>query len=81
MYTADLSETSVVAVFLYTAALEKLKSQFSKMHLGAKIVSHHYAIPDAQPDQVFTFTSKETGDAHKIWLYTVPLLNAAKLRH
>ena len=80
MYSADMGEASVATAYLYPAALEKLKPQFSKMHHGAKIVSHHYAIPDAQPDQVFTFTSKETGDEHKIWLYTVPLLNAVKLR-
>jgi len=79
MYTADLQQASLATVYLYPAALNKLKPQFSKMYPGAKIVSHHYAIPHVKPDRVITFRSKETGDDHKIWLYTVPLMNTANL--
>jgi outer membrane protein assembly factor BamB len=73
LYSADLIDARVVAVFLYPAVLEKLKSQFAKMKYGTKIVSHHYAIPDAKPDRVVTVKSKETGDEHRVLLYILPL--------
>ncbi len=73
MYTADLREANLATAFLDPAALNKLKPQLLKMNPGAKIVTHHYAIPDIEPDQVITVRSKETGDDHRVWLYTVPL--------
>ncbi len=31
-----------------------------------------------KPDQVMNIKSKETGDQHQIWLYTLPLINIVK---
>jgi hypothetical protein len=68
-----LSEARVVTVFLYPAALKKLRPQFATMKPGAWIVSHHYAIPGAEPDRVVTVKSNETGDEHRVLLYRMPL--------
>jgi hypothetical protein len=73
MYTADLSKVQVATVFLYPSALAKMRPQYLKMERGARILSHHYAIPGAKHDRVVTFKSNETGDEHRIWLYVTPL--------
>ena len=39
MYTADLSEVDVVAVYVYSAVLAKMKPQFAQLRPGARIVS------------------------------------------
>ena len=73
MYTADLSQVGVAAVYLYPAVLEKLKPQFAKMKPGSRIVSHYFAIPDVQPDRVIQFESQASGNRHRLLLYTTPL--------
>jgi len=81
MYSASLSDVSVAAVYLYPAALEKLKPQFATMKPGVKIVSHHYAIPGGKPDRVVAVASKETGDEHRVLLYTTPLSTEGETAH
>ncbi|MDZ4848537.1 MAG: PQQ-binding-like beta-propeller repeat protein [Pirellulaceae bacterium] len=78
MYTADLSQARVATVFLYPDALNKLKPTFAKMEPGAKIVSHHYAIPNAKADSVVIVTSTVTGNDHRVLLYTLPLSYAVE---
>jgi outer membrane protein assembly factor BamB/16S rRNA G966 N2-methylase RsmD len=73
VYTADLSHARVVTVFLYPPALAKLKPSFAAMQPGARIISHHYEIPGVKPDGVLTVKSKDTGDEHRVLLYTTPL--------
>ena len=73
MFTVDLSKATVVTVFQYSRLLEKLMPQFAKMKPGSRIVSHQFEIPDVKPDIEITIESKETGDKHRILLYTTPL--------
>ena len=73
MYTADLSHVDVVAVYVYSSVLEKVKPQFAKLPAGARIVSHQFEIPGALPTQTVEVASEETGARHKIYVYTVPL--------
>ena len=73
MYTADLSEVDVVAVYVYSAVLEKMKVQFEQLEPGARIVSHFFEIPGVEPTQVVEIESEETGNTHKILLYEAPL--------
>ena len=74
MYTADLSEVDIVAVYVYSTALEKMKPQFAKLKPGARIVSHFFEIPGLKPEKVVEVESEETGSTHKVLLYTVPLV-------
>ena len=73
MYEADLSGVSVVAVYLYPTALEKLKAQFVGLRPGSRIVAHHFEIPGVEPAKVLTVASEESGNEHRILLYTTPL--------
>jgi hypothetical protein len=77
MFTVDLSKATVVTVFQYPRLLEKLKPQFTNMKPGSRIVSHQFKIPDVKPDTVITIESKETGDKHRILLYSTPLRKRA----
>jgi outer membrane protein assembly factor BamB len=73
MYTADLSEVDVVAVYAYSAVLDKLKPQFAKLKPGSRIVSHFFEIPGVEPADVQEIESAETGGKHRILLYRTPL--------
>jgi outer membrane protein assembly factor BamB len=81
MYTADLSEARLIAVYLYPVVLEKLKPQFAAMKPGAWIVSHHYEIPDATPERELIVKSKATGNDHRVLLYKIPLSNKRATPH
>ena len=75
MYTANLKEARVVAVFLYPNVLQKLKPQFARMMPEAWIVSHQYKIPDVEPEREIIFKSGETGNDHRVLVYRTPLNN------
>jgi outer membrane protein assembly factor BamB len=73
MYSADLSDVSVVAVYVYPSVLEKMKPQFAKLPAGARIVSHQFEIPGVKPTRTIEVDSDETGGRHRVFLYSVPL--------
>ena len=72
LFTADLSEATVITVFLYPRLLEKLKPQFSRMKPGSRIISHHFAIPGIRPNKVVTVPSNESSDDHQIMMWRIP---------
>jgi outer membrane protein assembly factor BamB len=72
MFTANLSNVDVVAIYLYPVVLEKLKPQFARMKPGSRIVSHFFEIPGWKPSKRF-FIASETGDKHEILLYELPV--------
>ena len=45
MYEADISEATVLALFLLPDNLEKLKPQFGRLRPGSRIVTNGYEIP------------------------------------
>ena len=73
LFTADLSEADVVALYLLPQQLEKLLPQLEKMKPGTRIVSHQFAIPGVPPDQVVPAESLEDGAKHTLYLWTLPL--------
>jgi hypothetical protein len=73
LFTVDLSDANVVAVYLLPTQLEKLIGQLEKLPAGARIVSHQFAIPGIQADRVVRVTSGEDGAEHTIYLWTAPL--------
>lgn len=52
MYTADISEATVLALFLLPSNLEKMTPRFLAMKPGSRIVVNTFAIPEWEPDQV-----------------------------
>ena len=77
-FEEDLSEASVVTLYLTTSGNAKLKPKFKKeLREGARIVSHDFPIVDwvtAKYDHGFY-----TVGSHKIYLYRVPQAYTLKL--
>ncbi|MGQ0656208.1 MAG: class I SAM-dependent methyltransferase [Betaproteobacteria bacterium] len=71
MFEADISQASVLALFLLPANLEKLRDKFLALQPGSRIVSNGYQIPGWQPDE----TEESSGDCGNwctAYLYHVP---------
>ena len=66
---ADLSPADVVTLYFLTSSNERLKPLFAKLHPGARVVSHDYAIRGWTPTQVVKVTSM--GVVHVVYLYEV----------
>ena len=77
LFTADLSNADVIAVYLLPKQLEKLLPQLEKLKPGARIVSHYFEIPGYKAGQSIAMDSQEDGDRHKLHLYITPLTKAA----
>ncbi len=73
IFTVDLSGTDVITVFLYPHLMERLIPQFEKLKPGSRIISHQFELPGLKPDQTWIMESNETGDKHRILLWTTPL--------
>lgn len=74
IFTVDLSETSVLALYLLPSMNVKLLPQIAKMKPGSRIVAHDYDFMGrVKPDKAFTMTSKEDGVEHEVFLWTTPL--------
>jgi hypothetical protein len=71
MYAADVSQASVLALFLLPDNLRKLTSKFLDMKAGSRIVSNTYEIPGWTADA--SETVRDSCSAFCIvFLYTVP---------
>ena len=73
LFTADLHDADVIAVFLLPQQLEKLLPQLEKMKPGSRVVSHQFEIPGFPADQVLNTESSEDGAKHTLYLWTLPL--------
>jgi SAM-dependent methyltransferase len=71
MYEADISNATVMALFLLPSNLEKLRDKFLRLKPGSRIVMNTFAIPEWEPDE----TEKIEGECSS-WctslLYYVP---------
>ncbi len=71
MFSADISQASVMALFLLPDNLDKLRDKFLKLRPGSRIILNTFGIHDWQPDA----TEKIEGDCSS-WctamLYIVP---------
>ena len=65
----DLTPADVVTLYFLTSSNERLKPLLAKLHPGARVVSHDYAIRGWTPAQVFKVTSM--GVVHVVYLYEV----------
>ncbi|MEM2940446.1 MAG: rRNA adenine N-6-methyltransferase family protein [Thermoproteota archaeon] len=67
LLNADLSESTVVTLFLTTSANEKLKPKLeAELKPGTRIVSHEFTFKDWAPQKI------EELSWHKIYLYIIP---------
>jgi hypothetical protein len=74
IFSVDLSEASVITLYLLPELNARLIPQLEKMKPGSRIVSHEYAMQDkAKPDETIRMTSREDNTEHVIYLWTIPL--------
>jgi outer membrane protein assembly factor BamB len=73
IFTLDLSGADVIAVYLPSPLLERLLPQFEKLPPGVRVVSHQFPIPGIPHDETINLRSEETGDRHRLFLWTTPL--------
>lgn len=67
LLSADISEATIITLYLTTTGNNKLKPKFSKeAKQGTKIVSHDFDFTGWYPSQ------KENFGGHTIYLYTIP---------
>jgi hypothetical protein len=66
----------VVAVYILPTMLKKVAPKFNKLRPGTRFVSHAFAIPGIKPAKVTEMTSEDDDVKRKVYLYTVPLVEA-----
>jgi len=75
MYEADISQATVLALFLLTENLNKLKPKFLALRPGTRIVVNTFKITDWEPDEVVR-ASTDCALWCEMQLYIVPALAA-----
>ncbi len=73
IFSLDLSEASVVMLYLDPGVIGELIPQLQRLKPGSRIVSHDYEIRGMKPDGVVRMVSKEDGIEHHLFLWTAPL--------
>ena len=73
LFTADLRGADVVAVYLPSELLERLRPQLDQLKPGARIVSHQFTIPGVGLGTSLGVVSTEDGDRHRVYRWTAPL--------
>lgn len=74
IYAVDLSEATVVTLYLLPSMNVKLIPQLQKLKPGTRIVAHDYGFQGhVKPDKTITVTSKEDAVEHYIFLWKTPL--------
>ncbi|HPD15565.1 MAG TPA: 50S ribosomal protein L11 methyltransferase [Planctomycetota bacterium] len=72
VFTLDLSQASVITLYLLPSLNVKLIPQLEKMKPGCRIVSHDFDMRGVKPDVVATVQG-EDGVEHKVYFWTTPL--------
>jgi SAM-dependent methyltransferase len=73
IFDLDLSDASVVMMYLMTDVNRRLVPQFERMDPGSRIVSHQFSIPGVKPRKVIRVPSKEDTLEHPVYLWVTPL--------
>jgi len=80
IFTLDLSDASVITLYLLPTLNVKLIPQLEKLKPGSRIVSHDFAMKGVQPDKVVKLTSTEDHSEHRIYLWTTPLKKTKRIQ-
>lgn len=70
LFTADISQATVVTLYLSTSVNQQLESKLRReLRPGTRIVSHQFRLGDWTPDR----TVRAKGDGTDLFLWTVPV--------
>jgi ribosomal protein L11 methylase PrmA len=73
IFTLDLSDATVITLYLLPSLNVKLIPQLEKLKPGTRIVSHDFSMAGVTPDRVVTVEDDDTYGNHTIYLWTTPL--------
>jgi SAM-dependent methyltransferase len=73
VFTLDLSQCDVAAIYLLPRYLMRLVPQFQAMRPGSRIVVHDFGIEGVEPDKTIEFIDEEKGENHYIKVWITPL--------
>ncbi|UCG46403.1 MAG: class I SAM-dependent methyltransferase [Phycisphaerales bacterium] len=73
IFTLDLSEASVITLYLLPRLNVRLIPQLEKLKPGSRIVSHDFNMKGVKPDKVVRVTSGDNEESHRIYFWTTPL--------
>ena len=72
VFEIDLSEASVVTMYLLPNLNQRLRPQLAKLKPGARVVSHAFLIPGVKPKATVKVRSPH-GEQRTVLLYVAPL--------
>jgi precorrin-6B methylase 2 len=73
VFTLDLSECDVAAMYLLPRYMTRLIPQFQAMRPGSRIVAHDFYIEEIPPDKTVHVVDETEGKDHYIHLWITPL--------
>lgn len=73
VFALDLSDASVVTLYLLPELNVRLIPQLEKLKSGSRIVSHEFDMQGIKPDMVLDMWSKEDERDHRVYVWTTPL--------
>lgn len=71
-FTADISEASVVTLYMLPEFNFKLRPKLQKLQAGARVVSHDFGIEGWAPAKVEKIADKSLAHTHTVYLWKVP---------
>jgi SAM-dependent methyltransferase len=72
IFETDLSEASVVSLYLLPELNVRLMPQLRRLRDGSRIVSHDFDMKGAKPRKVVTLTTPDEEEEHSVYLWVVP---------
>ncbi|UCG57160.1 MAG: alkaline phosphatase family protein [Phycisphaerales bacterium] len=73
IFSLDLSEASVITLYLLPQLNVKLIPQLERLKPGSRIVSHDFAMRGVKPEKVVKVKAGEYETGHEVFLWTCPL--------
>ena len=70
--TADLTEASVVTLYMMPEFNAKIGPKLQKLKPGARVVAHDFGIEGWAPERVEKVADKNGGHTHTVYLWKAP---------
>ncbi len=74
IFTVDISEATVLPVYLLPEMNLRLVPQLQTLKPGSRLVFHNYDLPGFKADSEVEIISNEDNSLHTLFLYTTPII-------